>query len=95
MSIGIPCISSNIPTSRYVLGDKGLFYNTIDELKVLILELKNNKDLYNEQAKYSIERAKLFHKDNVKKIWKKYLFRENFYRHPYFLHPLVSFYIDI
>jgi len=74
MSIGIPCISSNIPTSRYVLGDKGLFYNTIDELKVLILELKNNKDLYNEQAKYSIERAKLFHKDNVKKIWKKILF---------------------
>jgi Glycosyltransferase len=70
MSIGIPCISSNIPTSRYVLGDKGLFYNTIDELKVLILELKNNKDLYNEQAKYSLERAKLFHKDNIKKMWK-------------------------
>ncbi|MGC8588493.1 MAG: glycosyltransferase [Hydrogenobaculum sp.] len=70
MSIGIPCISSNISQARYILGEKGLFYNTIDELRALILELKNNKVLYNEQAKYSLERAKLFHKDNIKKMWK-------------------------
>jgi len=73
MSLGIPCISNDIPTARYVLGEKGLFYNSIQELKDMIIELKNNETLYNEQARYSLERAKLFHKDYIKKIWKQTL----------------------
>ncbi|GAB6078848.1 glycosyltransferase family 4 protein [Hydrogenobaculum acidophilum] len=73
MSIGIPCVSSDILPARYVLGSGGLFYNSIKELKDLILKLTTDKQLYNKQAKYSLERAKLFHKDNIKKIWKQTL----------------------
>ncbi len=70
ISVGIPCISSDIPQARYVLGEKGLYYKSVEELKELIFKLKSDKTLYNEKASYSLERAKLFHKNNIKKMWK-------------------------
>ncbi len=65
MSVGIPAVAKDSPITRYVLGDGGLFYNTITDLKDIIFRLKADKTLYEEKALYSLERAKLFHKDIV------------------------------
>jgi len=69
MSVGIPCIAKDSLITRYVLGDGGLFYDTAAKLKDIIFRLKADKTLYEEKAHYSLERAKLFHKDLVKERW--------------------------
>ncbi len=69
MSVGIPCIAKDSPITRYVLGEGGLYYDTITDLKDIIFRLKADKTLYEEKALYSLERAKLFHKDIVKGRW--------------------------
>ncbi len=66
MSVGIPCIAYRTDVSEYVLGKDGLFYENIDELKNLIFRLKEDKNFYNEQAQYSLERVKIFSKEQAK-----------------------------
>ncbi|HEK24939.1 MAG TPA: glycosyltransferase [Hydrogenobaculum sp.] len=73
MSVGIPCVAYKTDITKYVLGEEGLFYSTKEELKDIIFKLKSDKALYEEKAKYSLERAKLFYKDHVKKLWEEIL----------------------
>ena len=66
MSVGIPCIAYKTDVTEYVLGADGLFYETVDELRELVFRLKEDKDFYNERARYSLERAKMFSKEQAK-----------------------------
>lgn len=73
MSVGIPCIAYKTDITKYVLGEDGLFYATKEELKELIFRLKEDKTLYEEKAIYSLKRAKLFYKNNIKILWQDIL----------------------
>jgi len=71
MSVGIPCIAYRSDITKYVLGEDGLFYSTKEELKDIIFRLKADKTFYEQNANYSLERAKLFHKDRIKDMWEE------------------------
>lgn len=71
MATGIPLISYDMPSNRYVLGDEGLFYKNIDELRELIFRLKQDEEFYNKMASYSLERAKMFTKEKAKQRWQE------------------------
>ncbi len=66
VSIGIPCIAYKTDITQYVLGENGLFYENIDELRGLVFRLKEDRDFYDEKARYSLERAKVFSKEQAK-----------------------------
>lgn len=69
ISYGIPAICIDTEISRYIMGENGLYFKTESQLKELLLKLKADKTFYESQASYSLERAKLFYKDNIKNMW--------------------------
>lgn len=69
ISYGLPVISIDTYVSRYIMGDKGLYFKNEVELKNLIFKLKADKTFYEEQVHHSLERAKLFYKDHIKEMW--------------------------
>ena len=62
LSCGTPVIAGNTSSMPEILGSDGIFadpYNEVDISKKILL-LENNKDVYEKQIKYGLERVKSF-----------------------------------
>ncbi|EKD92134.1 MAG: Glycosyltransferase [uncultured bacterium] len=62
MHYGIPVISANISSSRELLGNSGVFFQSLDHVDLVreIIAVLRNKTLYENLSAYNIDRCRLY-----------------------------------
>lgn len=72
VSTDTPILLRNLELYEDILFKKYLSTNNNDEFAHIINDLKENKDLYNEQVKNAKYISKFYSKDNIYKMWKNF-----------------------